>query len=662
MKKNPKGKPFKLPPVPKMLSDAENTRDPKKQRGEQRSNNLLREIIDAKTPKAKYKLFEERGKELTFNARGAIFSKLGGVGVAKSLGIPSFNRLLEDTIDPAFGPKEGQTFAAFLTAKTGNGDLVQAMKFDKNKPISSAEAEGLAKENAHMSYDVAFVGEPVGRFKEPIPLYDATKEYYENYPKVIRERDKLGTTIMKMPYGLGWKEKDYIANIGDYTAKETVGGELRFAKAFHGTPNTIEGRFSTDKIGTGEGQQVYGWGLYFAGHKRVADWYHKGLTKEEYKIKMPSSDINEYYKKGNTIEFEATMHSSSLGIGGKTEPFVNLKIVGEPKLIGGSLPSHFKVEVEGGLILTNLGMGYWQPTEKKKFIFSQAPSNEQFNKVTGRDLTNLPKGGVYQVDLAPEEDDYLNLDKKINEQGNKVKNLIETIYKETEIKPEKKTNQKFGGLPATESTASYNIFKRKKESQRAKELSQPKSGPFKIKPKPKQPSFYLDDAALLDSQAARQRGIPNWDRLGHPDMTGKQLYNWISTRFEEGNVDSSLKDNGEIGMGASSYLLSKGIRGNKYLDGSSRKKGEGNHNYVIFDDSDITIEAKFAKKQSQPTAAELEAEFRKKGVKVKPDTSIPKDKLTLGNKKKDAGGLYTRETITGTEHIRSDADLTNMEM
>ena len=71
---------------------------------------------------------------------------------------------------------------------------------------------------------------------------------------------------------------------------------------------------------------------------------------------------------------------------------------------------------------------------------------------------------------------------------------------------------------------------------------------------------------------------------------------------------------------------------------------------------------RFSKKQSQPTAAELEAEFRKKGVKAKPDTSIPKDRLTLGNKKKDAGGLYTRETIKGTEHIRSDADLTNRQV
>ena len=55
---------------------------------------------------------------------------------------------------------------------------------------------------------------------------------------------------------------------------------------------------------------------------------------------------------------------------------------------------------------------------------------------------------------------------------------------------------------------------------------------------------------------------------------------------------------------------------------------------------------RFSKKKSQPTAAELEAEFRKKSIKVKPDTKIPEDKVTLGNKK-DAGGLYTREAVKG---------------
>ena len=47
--------------------------------------------------------------------------------------------------------------------------------------------------------------------------------------------------------------------------------------AFHGTPFHGIDKFSTDKIGTGEGSQAFGWGLYFAGKKEVAEHYRKTL-------------------------------------------------------------------------------------------------------------------------------------------------------------------------------------------------------------------------------------------------------------------------------------------------------------------------------------------------------------------------------------------------
>ena len=43
-------------------------------------------------------------------------------------------------------------------------------------------------------------------------------------------------------------------------------------RAYHGTPHKV-GRFSLDKIGTGEGAQAFGWGLYFADEQKVADTY-----------------------------------------------------------------------------------------------------------------------------------------------------------------------------------------------------------------------------------------------------------------------------------------------------------------------------------------------------------------------------------------------------
>jgi hypothetical protein len=49
-------------------------------------------------------------------------------------------------------------------------------------------------------------------------------------------------------------------------------------KAFHGSPHNFE-RFDTSKIGTGEGAQVYGHGLYFAENPAVAEDYKQSLSR-----------------------------------------------------------------------------------------------------------------------------------------------------------------------------------------------------------------------------------------------------------------------------------------------------------------------------------------------------------------------------------------------
>ncbi len=78
------------------------------------------------------------------------------------------------------------------------------------------------------------------------------------------------------------------ANVGTMTTMPEVGalGEMLKAteiaktgiKAYHGSPHDFE-RFDMSKIGTGEGAQVYGHGLYFAENPAVAAEYKKALTK-----------------------------------------------------------------------------------------------------------------------------------------------------------------------------------------------------------------------------------------------------------------------------------------------------------------------------------------------------------------------------------------------
>jgi len=48
--------------------------------------------------------------------------------------------------------------------------------------------------------------------------------------------------------------------------------------AFHGSPHDIQGNLSTKNIGTGEGAQVHGWGLYFSKLKKIAARYRETLS------------------------------------------------------------------------------------------------------------------------------------------------------------------------------------------------------------------------------------------------------------------------------------------------------------------------------------------------------------------------------------------------
>ena len=56
----------------------------------------------------------------------------------------------------------------------------------------------------------------------------------------------------------------------------------RGIRAFHGSPHNFP-QFDINKIGTGEGNQVYGHGLYFAEHEPVALKYREALSFPKYK-------------------------------------------------------------------------------------------------------------------------------------------------------------------------------------------------------------------------------------------------------------------------------------------------------------------------------------------------------------------------------------------
>lgn len=69
------------------------------------------------------------------------------------------------------------------------------------------------------------------------------------------------------------------------------------ARLYHGTPNEIRGEFSTDYMGSGEGAQAYGWGLYFAEEPLVAKAYADTLGAEHgriYAVEIPDEILGQF--------------------------------------------------------------------------------------------------------------------------------------------------------------------------------------------------------------------------------------------------------------------------------------------------------------------------------------------------------------------------------
>ena len=83
-------------------------------------------------------------------------------------------------------------------------------------------------------------------------------------------------------------------NVGDRQAlarlMEQIPG-LMGATAYHGTPHTIKGKFDISKVGTGEGSQAYGHGMYFAENPSVAETYKRAGGGLEIKYPKPLEEL-----------------------------------------------------------------------------------------------------------------------------------------------------------------------------------------------------------------------------------------------------------------------------------------------------------------------------------------------------------------------------------
>jgi len=169
-----------------------------------------------------------------------------------------------------------------------------------------------------------------------------------------------------------------------------------FMTAWHGSPHKFDS-FDLQKIGTGEGAQAYGWGLYFAEGRGVAEWYKNQLSRPDTTAFMRELLLT----KGRKVASEISWRLSQ----------------------GESLQS-IKDSIEGSL----------EQAKRWKSEGTNTESNQAF--IDGAeialkhlDLIEEQTGSVYQVNLAADEDEYLLWDESLSEQSEKIKNAFEQLLK-----------------------------------------------------------------------------------------------------------------------------------------------------------------------------------------------------------------------------------------
>lgn len=93
--------------------------------------------------------------------------------------------------------------------------------------------------------------------------------------KAVAVEDEHGTSYIILPGNKVYEESTYEKLNPDYNYR------VYHQKAYHGSPYTFD-HFDLGAIGTGEGAQGHGWGLYFAQDKQIAKSYKDTLSHHMY--------------------------------------------------------------------------------------------------------------------------------------------------------------------------------------------------------------------------------------------------------------------------------------------------------------------------------------------------------------------------------------------
>lgn len=111
-------------------------------------------------------------------------------------------------------------------------------------------------------------------------------KYQEEYEQLQKRSAEIEAELQKI---------NDAPSEGDTQYSVAQTNDIQYSIAYHGTAHKFN-EFDTNRIGSGVGRQIYGWGLYFAEDEAVAQTYRQNLSRSEedgqtLEVEIPDDDV-----------------------------------------------------------------------------------------------------------------------------------------------------------------------------------------------------------------------------------------------------------------------------------------------------------------------------------------------------------------------------------
>lgn len=372
-----------------------------------------------------------------------------------------------------------------------------------------------------------------------------------------------------------------VPGVGPEAKALATGGREALAgiRAFHGSPHSFD-QFDLSKIGTGEGAQAFGHGLYFAGDEGVADSYRKALSGPDQSRWIEA--------RGQPLDLEALRATDPQAHSGALEYHVRQSYLppeGATEKIRKGLSTTIE-NFEGGHIPMD-ERAYSDAKDALHFIDNYQPAITPEKRA----------GSMYEVNLNADPEHLFDLDVPLHQQSGPVRQRLDTL-----------------GVNTQPPTADMDALRRSAAGIPATMKAQPNMAPWVHKDMDELLGGAIGgssnprDLYRLFQDFPREYGIgPGASHNMPPEnrsVISQEAVDQIMETIRALRVAATPPQSGttmlktlEDRFGgrpeAAAKLNEAGVPGIKYLDAGSRSAGDGSRNYVVFDPKIIEIVKKY---------------------------------------------------------------------